>query len=95
MSPRICIAIKKKLLIFTWNGVEFHEWKELSLPDSAKTLVWCGDSLCIGFKREYTLINVKTGAMTELFPVGKTGNPLVTLLPNEQILLSRDSLEYS
>ena len=64
---------------------------ELAIPDIARTLVWCGDSICIGFRREYNLIHVQTGAMTELFPTGKSGTPIATLLPNEQILLGRDS----
>jgi hypothetical protein len=55
-------------------------------------LVWCGDSICIGFRREYNLIHVQTGAMTELFPTGRGGTPIATLLPNEQILLGRDNI---
>lgn len=86
----LCAAIKRKLLIFTWQNNEFVETKELAIPDVAKSLIWCGDSICIGFKREYNFIHVQTGAMSELFPTGK-GGPLSTHLPNEQILLSRDS----
>ncbi len=62
------------------------------MPDTAKSVVWCGDLLCIGFKKEYNLIHSQTGARTELFPTGKSGIPIATLLPNEQVLLGRDSI---
>jgi hypothetical protein len=32
--------------------------EELGIPDVAKTVAWAGDSLCVGFKREYYLIKV-------------------------------------
>ena len=32
--------------------------EELGIPDVAKTVAWAGDSLCVGFKRDYYLIKV-------------------------------------
>mmetsp|Transcript_7714 Transcript_7714/g.10647 ORF Transcript_7714/g.10647 Transcript_7714/m.10647 type:complete len:888 (-) Transcript_7714:2-2665(-) len=87
----LCVATKKKLVIFAWDGNDFIEIRELALPDSAKTLVWCGDSVCVGFKKEYNLINVQTGAMTELFPTGRNQTPLACLIPGQQVLLDRDT----
>eukprot|EP01114_Cavostelium_apophysatum_P004200 TRINITY_DN1437_c0_g2_i2.p1 TRINITY_DN1437_c0_g2~~TRINITY_DN1437_c0_g2_i2.p1 ORF type:complete len:873 (+),score=238.27 TRINITY_DN1437_c0_g2_i2:146-2764(+) len=93
-SLLMCAAVKKKLVIFGWDAKnnDFIETKELAIPDTARTLVWCGDSICIGFRREYNMINVSTGAMSELFPTGKGGTPIATLLPNDQILLGRDNV---
>jgi len=31
---------------------------DLSTPDVPKTIAWCEDSLCVGFKRDYFLIKV-------------------------------------
>jgi len=31
---------------------------DLSVPDVPKTIAWCQDSLCVGFKRDYYLIKV-------------------------------------
>jgi hypothetical protein len=88
---RLCAALKRKLLLMEWNGADFVETKELQIPDSVKTVSWCGRSLCVGFKSEYNLIDVASGAMTDLFTTGKSNNPISNVLPGEQLLLSRDS----
>lgn len=45
--------------LFIWKNGQFEEMGEdLGIPDVAKTLAWTGDSLCVGFKRDYYLIKV-------------------------------------
>ena len=88
----LCAALKKKLVIYSWEANDWVETKELVLPDTAKSVVWCNDSLCIGWKKEYNLIHVQTGGRTELFPTGKSASPLACVLPNDQLLLSRDNI---
>jgi hypothetical protein len=95
--------------------------QELVVPETAKAMVWCGEHLCVGFKKEYNLIDIRcrslappttpsyspydksiiliiifggvyrTGAMRDLFPTGRNSSPLITSLPNQQLLLARDS----
>lgn len=48
----VCVAVKKRLLLYRHSGNEFMELKDFSLPDSATTLQWLGDNICVGFKRE-------------------------------------------
>ena len=48
----LCIAVKKRLLLYHHAGNEFVELKDFSLPDTAQALQWIGDSICVGFKRE-------------------------------------------
>ena len=48
----LCIAIKKRLMLFSHSSNEFVELKDFSLPDMAVALQWVGDSICVGFKRE-------------------------------------------
>ncbi len=31
---------------------------DLNVPDVPKAMAWCNDALCVGFKRDYFLINV-------------------------------------
>lgn len=90
---RLVCAVKRKLILFKWDGTEFQQQaKELSgIPEVVKTCVFCGQALCIGFKREYNLIDIVNGGMTELFNTGKS-NPLVAVMPNEQLLLGRDDI---
>ena len=61
------------------------------MPDSVKSIVWCDQALCVGFKKEYNMINLSTGAMSELFSVGK-GTPMAVPLGDQQILLNRDHI---
>ena len=48
----LCLALKKRLMLFHHSGNEFVELKDFSLPDTAVALQWVGDSVCVGFKRE-------------------------------------------
>jgi Vam6/Vps39-like protein vacuolar protein sorting-associated protein 39 len=50
----LCVAARKRLLLFHFDGKDFVELKELGLPDTVVSMAWCGDSICLGFKREYT-----------------------------------------
>eukprot|EP01125_Pyxidicula_operculata_P017175 TRINITY_DN5996_c0_g1_i2.p1 TRINITY_DN5996_c0_g1~~TRINITY_DN5996_c0_g1_i2.p1 ORF type:complete len:900 (-),score=202.10 TRINITY_DN5996_c0_g1_i2:552-3251(-) len=88
---KIVIGFKRKMFVCVWSNTDFVQKKELSVPDTVRTCVWCGNSLCIGFKREYNLVDVESGAMTELFSTGRS-NPLATSLPQNQILLGRDNI---
>lgn len=36
--------------------------EELGIPDVAKTVAWVGDSLCVGFKKDYYLIKVSVSS---------------------------------
>lgn len=48
----VCVAAKKRLLLFHFDGNDFVELKELGLPDIVMDMAWCGDSVCLAFKRE-------------------------------------------
>ncbi|PRP83726.1 hypothetical protein PROFUN_09058 [Planoprotostelium fungivorum] len=88
----ICAAIKKKLHIFQWDNGNFVEIKELPLTANPLSLVWCGDRICVGYKKDYILMHTQTRASKELFPTGNRGVPLCTLLPDQQMLLGRDEV---
>eukprot|EP01130_Rhizamoeba_saxonica_P008537 TRINITY_DN3456_c0_g1_i2.p1 TRINITY_DN3456_c0_g1~~TRINITY_DN3456_c0_g1_i2.p1 ORF type:complete len:767 (-),score=140.41 TRINITY_DN3456_c0_g1_i2:83-2383(-) len=86
---KICLAERKKLLLYVWERYEFVSTKTLSIPDTPKSLIWCGAKLCVGYKREYNLIDVQTGSMIELFP---TRTPLASPLTEDQILLQKNNI---
>jgi hypothetical protein len=35
---------------------------------------------------------LRSGLMRDIFPTGKSSSPLITALPNQQLLLARDSI---
>ena len=48
----LCVAIKRKIIQFHYDGREFVELKEYSAPDIPQALQWCGDAICICLKKE-------------------------------------------
>ncbi len=89
----LCVALKKKLIIYQYDQSDWTELKELpNLPDQARTVVWCGNSVCVGFKSFYAMLHVQSGTLTELFPTGKSASPVAAPLPSDQVLLSRDDI---
>ena len=48
----LCVAVKRKIMQFHYDGREFVEVKEYSAPDVPQALHWCGDAICIGLKKE-------------------------------------------
>eukprot|EP00051_Salpingoeca_urceolata_P000045 m.32547 g.32547 ORF g.32547 m.32547 type:complete len:927 (-) comp10061_c0_seq2:69-2849(-) len=89
---RLCVATKRRLVTYTWSGADFQKNKELALPDSAKTVQWCGGSLCVGFKKEYNKIAEQSGSIAEVFKTGNNQEPTSNRIPGNEILLGKDNL---
>lgn len=92
---RLCVALKRKLLLFYWKNNDFHELgPDLAVPDTPRSIAWVDESLCVGFRSEYTLINV-TGEQKELFPLGRHPEPVVAGIDKNRLLaLGRDEKSY-
>lgn len=74
------------------GGREFVEVKEFSVPDTVRSMAWCGDNICLGIRREYVIMNSITGALSDIFPSGRSP-PLVVSLPTGQLLLGKVKFE--
>lgn len=72
---------------------DFSEVKDLPAPDTVKCMAWVGDSLCLGIKREYVILNISTGASFDVFPCGRHANPLAVSLPNGELMLGKVPFE--
>ena len=48
----LCVAVKRKVMQFHYDGREFVELKEYSAADIPQALQWCGDAICIALKKE-------------------------------------------
>lgn len=58
----------------------------------AKSICWCGTNVCVGYKREYSLVNVFSGSIVDLFNTGIAANPVMYRIgTSDEILLGRDS----
>ncbi|CAG5866816.1 unnamed protein product [Menidia menidia] len=91
---RMCVAVKKKLQLYYWKDREFHELQgDFGAPDIPKSMAWCENSICVGFKRDYFLIRMDgRGSIKELFPTGKQLEPLVAPLADGKVAVGQDDL---
>ena len=101
-GSRMCVSIKHRLLVMKWSGKQFVEFKELHTPSTARSLVWVGSNLCVGFRREYNLLSVESGLIIkEVTDTGRKEKPLVTLIDPvtpgtspAEFLISNDNIGY-
>ncbi|KAK2974991.1 hypothetical protein RJ640_012857 [Escallonia rubra] len=89
----LCFARQKRVCIFRHDGGRgFVEVKEFGVPDTVKSLSWCGENICLGIRREYMILNATNGALSEVFPSGRIAPPLVVSLPSGELLLGKDNI---
>lgn len=89
----LCFARQKRVCIFRHDGGSgFVEVKEYSVPDTVKSMSWCGENICIGVRKEYMILNASTGALSEVFSSGRISPPLVVSLPSGGLLLCKDNI---
>jgi len=61
LMVRMCVAVKRRLQFYFWKNDGFVELSpEFSVPDVPRTIAWCQESICIGFKGDssYSLYTV-------------------------------------
>ncbi|XP_075549963.1 vacuolar protein sorting 39 [Dermacentor variabilis] len=89
----LCAAVKRKLELFYWKNNTFCEHPQgLCVPDTPRSIVWCGDeSLLVGFRSEYNILQL-SGETKQLFPTGKQPEPLCLKLKENSFALSRDDM---
>nr|CAG4642300.1 EOG090X0131 [Evadne anonyx] len=91
VAVRLCVVVKRKLQLFYWKNRDFREFgPDLSVPDVPRTVGWCKETLCLGFKSEYCLLKLDGSEQRELFPTGKQPEPLVCALQGDKFALGRD-----
>uniref|UniRef100_A0A8C1SRX3 VPS39 subunit of HOPS complex n=1 Tax=Cyprinus carpio TaxID=7962 RepID=A0A8C1SRX3_CYPCA len=91
---RMCVAVKRKIQLYYWKDRDFHELQgDVAAPDVPKSMAWCENSICVGFKRDYYLIRMDgRGSVKELFPTGKQLEPLVAPLADGKVAVGQDDL---
>lgn len=95
---RMCVAVKRKLLLFYWKNGSFHSlMDELTMPDTPKALAWIKETICVGFKGDsvYMLYHLnkdskKDEAQTPLCPPGNR-SPSVLQMNEEIFILGKDN----
>ena len=60
----LCVAVKRKIIQFHYDGREFVELKEYSASDTPQALHWCGDAICVGLKNRWVHLLVLASCYT-------------------------------
>ncbi|KAI8050490.1 vacuolar sorting protein 39 domain 1-domain-containing protein [Syncephalis plumigaleata] len=66
----LCIAVvlRKRLLLFTIKEQQLKDTIEYSIPDRVRAMTWINhDYICIGYGRDYVILNVNDGKTTNVF----------------------------
>ncbi|GLT39132.1 hypothetical protein SLA2020_133390 [Shorea laevis] len=89
----LCFARQKRVCIFRHDGGRgFVEVKDFGVPDTVKSMSWCGENICLAIRKEYVILNATNGALSEVFPSGKIAPPLVVSLPSGELLLGKENI---
>ncbi|CAB3386269.1 Hypothetical predicted protein [Cloeon dipterum] len=87
---RMCVSVKRKLQLYYWKKDKFLEFREdISVPDTPRAIEWCDETLVLGFRGEYKLIEISKLKQEDLFPI-KPQEPLVTKLSEKTFALGND-----
>ncbi|EOX92571.1 hypothetical protein QUC31_003706 [Theobroma cacao] len=89
----LCFARQKRVCIFRHDGGRgFVEVKDFGVPDTVKSMAWCGENICLGIRKEYMILNAMNGALSEVFSSGKIAPPLVVALPSGELILGKENI---
>lgn len=56
----MCVVVKRKLQLYFWKKNEFLQLVEdINLAEIPKAIAWCEETICVGFRGEYSLFEVK------------------------------------
>lgn len=92
VTVRLCVAVKRKLQLYYWKKNEFHILApDISLNDMPKTISWCMESICVGYRNEYILYKLN-GEQNPLFPTSSTrpNDPCITRASSSTFALGKD-----
>ncbi|KAK5643487.1 hypothetical protein RI129_007332 [Pyrocoelia pectoralis] len=90
---RLCVAVKRKLQLYYWKNNEFMKLiDDISLNDVPRALAWCQETLCVGFRGEYSLFEL-SGDKQDLFPTSssKSIDPCIMKVSDTIFALGRET----
>ncbi|KAH0871742.1 hypothetical protein HID58_078764 [Brassica napus] len=68
----LCFSRQKRVCVFKHDGGGgFVEVRDYGVPDTVKSISWCGENICLGIRKEYVILNTANGTLSEVFPSGR------------------------
>ncbi|KAI9596824.1 hypothetical protein BDF19DRAFT_412394 [Syncephalis fuscata] len=76
IQVRIAASLRKRLLIFVIENDQIVDTTEYSIPDRARAMAWFNDDhICVGYGKDYIIVNVDNGKTNNVFASLTTNNP--------------------
>ncbi|KAK9879568.1 hypothetical protein WA026_006636 [Henosepilachna vigintioctopunctata] len=93
---RMAVVVKRKLQLYYLKHNEFLPLgDDINLSEIPKCILWSQESICIGYKGEYALVDLsdKKNKQTELFPTSgsRSSEPCMVRVSDRAYALCRDS----
>lgn len=91
---RMAVVVKRKLQLYYLKNNEFMQLGEdINLSEVPRSVIWSQESLCIGYKGEYALIELADNKHSELFPTSgsRSSDPCMGKVSERAYALCRDS----
>eukprot|EP01105_Mastigella_eilhardi_P004257 TRINITY_DN1567_c1_g1_i1.p1 TRINITY_DN1567_c1_g1~~TRINITY_DN1567_c1_g1_i1.p1 ORF type:complete len:881 (-),score=281.42 TRINITY_DN1567_c1_g1_i1:1866-4445(-) len=89
----LCVGQRRKILIYSWDGANFVEMREIAhAMEAPRSMLWCDRSVAIGFNKNDYMLDNQSANLREISPMGKSTNPLLTRLPDAKFLITRDNV---
>lgn len=91
---RMAVVVKRKLQLYYLKNNEFMQLGEdINLSEVPRSVIWSQESLCIGYKGEYALVELTENKHSELFPTSgsRSSEPCMVKVSEKAYALCRDS----
>ncbi|KAL1489629.1 hypothetical protein ABEB36_013573 [Hypothenemus hampei] len=91
---RLAVVVKRKIQLYYMKNNQFNPCcDDVSLNDVPKSMVWCDNVICIGYRDEYALLNVDNFEQIDLFPTSsaKAADPCILLISDTHFALCREN----
>lgn len=61
----MCVVVKRKLQLYFWKKNEFLQLvDDINLAEIPRAISWCEETICVGFRGEYSLFEVNNTKKT-------------------------------
>lgn len=93
----LAVSVKRRLLLYKYDGLELVPQREASLPELPHSLAAVGGTtVYAACKREYVAVDVATGVTSPVFAAHTSGGPTalaaaIAAVGSAEVLLTRDS----
>lgn len=93
-QTRLLMAVGRKLTTVFYDATQYTKFEDINLPDTPLTMKWIGDTVCLGYKNQYSLIKVDSPNQKTDLPFEKNDQPVMELLDDEILLRSGNAGIY-